>query len=159
MPGVKAACPECLEQVPVIPVKGKPDWWKTRKHYRGVRSPGAFPCPGSGVELHLGTNPTLALNDDPLDRAVPEGEQLEGHATPIVLVQLPDTLVGGLTVYTKHVAMQVQPAHCANDDAVVILAIKDDAPRDPATGNVLLDPQSACVLRDLLNIATARGAI
>lgn len=59
----------------------------------------------------------------------------------------------GLTVWTSSLSMQIR-------DMSVALHVKEDAMRSSEAGNpVILDRTEARRVRDLLNVATARGAL
>lgn len=90
---------------------------------------------------------------------------------------LPAELVEGLTIYHDWGGAQIRIQATPADDtldlgtalaagrrvelveyAVLAIAHRDDAPRSPEDGNPwILDTEAARALRDLLNIATARG--
>lgn len=96
-----------------------------------------------------------------------------GHLEP-----LPDSLTAGLTMWNEHFGAQIRvETEILIDDTgqpvftdglpvlggragALYLAFKPDAPRSTEDGEPYrLDRDAARALRDLLNIATARGAL
>lgn len=62
-------------------------------------------------------------------------------------------MIEGLTVWTSTVSMQVR-------DHQVALHVREDAPRSSEDGHpVLMTVEDAIRMRDLLNVATARGQL
>lgn len=71
----------------------------------------------------------------------------------MIAIDADPELFHGLTIWTDSVSMQMR-----SDD--VALHVRSEAPRSPETGNpVLLSHDEARKMRDLLNVATARGAL
>lgn len=138
-----------------------PQRYRFRKH----DAPGNVdePCPGSGDEITIEEAATraeaLAAEASPA-AGVEEGTPIDGHSEPTTYPTLPPTVTDGLTIYGRTLGAQMRPAHCADDETVLALLIADEAPKSPDdSGVVFIDKQSAQYLRDLLNIATARGML
>ncbi len=84
-----------------------------------------------------------------LHRADQEQEQEQER----VMAEMDLELLEGLTVWTGTVSMQMR-------DGQVALHVRDDAPRSSEDGRPVLMPvEDAVRVRDLLNVATARGRL
>lgn len=136
-----------------------PDTYRFRKHDAAGNVD--EPCPGSGDEVTLDQAAARAREltaGEPV--ATAEGTPIDGHSEPTTYPTLPPTVTDGLTIYGRTLGAQMRPAHCADDETVLALLIADEAPKSPDdSGVVFIDKQSAQYLRDLLNIATARGML
>lgn len=177
----RGTCATCGRDVAVqAPRGGDGSLFLTRRH----NDADGAPCPGSrkepapyeehgadtGHELADQAPGVRASEADGLTDRMPEtsadhqpasgvavGEELDGHLTPNAYIELPGTLTGGMTIWGYSAGLQVRPAHCAQDSTVGALALIDDCPQ--VDGLYLLDAETLKAIRDLLNIATARGVL
>lgn len=152
----RGTCTVCGRDVACQPPKGGDgSLLLTRRHFNAdnERCPGSRTAPADflAVPEHADPAPQVAAGGARI------GDELDGHLAPNDYVTLPEHLTGGMTVYGYTAALQVRPAHCAQDSTVAALSIVDDCP--VVDGLYLLDAETARAFRDLLNIATARGVL
>lgn len=174
----RGTCATCGRDVACQPPKGGDgSLLLTRRHFNAdnERCPGSRTTPADFLavpEHGAGTGEPIARATAGADLTAPApadpapqvpaggariGDDLPGHLTPHDYIDLPEHLTGGLTIYGRSAAVQVRPAHCAQDSTVAVLSIADDC--TVVDDLYLLDAETARAIRDVLNIATARGIL